>query len=163
MLRDLGKLWHFEADERDLGGLLPVSNDTRSQAVLPVQQRLADSNTLEPDTRQPSFLDLYPVPRSSEGNAHITTVTGEKFNLWKMGWNTFMQIPQYPESTKNVKLLISRNGKKYWGANACAPTYLNEMKILATKWAAGRCRPSLAPSRAKRTSQCPLTVAPTQD
>ena len=69
-----------------------------------------------------------PGPPSSEETAHIITTTREKFNLWKMGWNTFMQIPQYPESTENVKLLISRNGKKYWGANA--PTYLDEVKIL---------------------------------
>jgi hypothetical protein len=97
-------------------------------------------NSLSPNSLgplQPNSLDPYSAPPSSEGDPHITTITGEKFDLWKMGWSTFMQIPQYPESTKDVKLLISGNVKKYWGADVCAPAYLDEVKI-SGNWVGGK-------------------------
>ena len=48
-----------------------------------------------------------------------------------------MQIPQYPQSTKDVKLLVTGNVKKYWGADACAPAYLDEVKI-SGNWVGGK-------------------------
>ena len=41
---------------------------------------------------QPNSLDSNSYSPSAEGDPHITTITGEKFDLWKMGWSTFMQM-----------------------------------------------------------------------
>jgi len=94
-------------------------------------------DSLGPNSLQPNSLDPNSYSPSAEGDPHITTITGEKFDLWKMGWSTFMQIPQYPTSTKDVELLISGNVRKYWGTDACAPAFLDEVKI-SGNWVGGR-------------------------
>ena len=94
-------------------------------------------DSLGPNSLQPNSLDPNSYSPSAEGDPHITTITGEKFDLWKMGWSTFMQFPQYPTSTKDVELLISGNVRKYWGADACAPAFLDEVKI-SGNWVGGR-------------------------
>ena len=48
-----------------------------------------------------------------------------------------MQIPQYPQLTKDVKLLVTGNVKKNWGADACAAAYLDEVKI-SVNWVGGK-------------------------
>jgi len=113
----------------------------------PFNEMIVDPNSLGPSSLGPSSLgpssvgssttEPAPYYPSSEGDPHITTITGEKFDLWKMGWSTFMQIPQYPQSTDDVKLLISGKVNKYWGADACAPAYLDEVKI-SGNWVGGK-------------------------
>jgi len=87
--------------------------------------------SLSPSSYGPS------VGPSSIGDPHITSVTGEKFDLWKLGWSTFLQVPQVPKQDEGVKLLIRGSVEKFWGVDACAPAFLDQVHISGS-WAGNR-------------------------
>jgi len=74
---------------------------------------------------------------SSVGDPHITSVTGEKFDLWKLGWSTFLQVPEQAETDNDVKLLIQGNVQRFWGSDECAPAFLDQVHISGS-WAGNR-------------------------
>lgn len=64
---------------------------------------------------------------SAVGDPHLTSVTGETFDLWKTGWSTFVQIPK--DAQGNRALLILTGNVKSHGSHRCAPTFLEELQI----------------------------------
>jgi hypothetical protein len=74
---------------------------------------------------------------SSVGDPHITSITGEKFDLWKFGWSTFMQVPQQAETDDDVKLLVQGKVQRFWGSDECAPAFLDQVHISGS-WVGNR-------------------------
>jgi hypothetical protein len=68
------------------------------------------------------------------GDPHISSVTGEAFDLWRTGWSTFVQIPQHSQAG-STKLLIDGHVKPYTAA-PCAPAFLQEVRMNGT-WLPG--------------------------
>ena len=66
---------------------------------------------------------------SSVGDPHVTSVTGEKFDLWKTGWSLFVLIPKdiQPE-------LVAYDGDK------CGLDFLQDVKISGSMAACGHDR-----------------------
>eukprot|EP00450_Noctiluca_scintillans_P002055 CAMPEP_0194500044 /NCGR_PEP_ID=MMETSP0253-20130528/16146_1 /TAXON_ID=2966 /ORGANISM="Noctiluca scintillans" /LENGTH=469 /DNA_ID=CAMNT_0039341855 /DNA_START=77 /DNA_END=1483 /DNA_ORIENTATION=+ len=79
------------------------------------------TNACRPDIGTPST-----SPPGAEGDPHVTSVTGERFDLWKTGWSSFLQIPR--SSSDVVKLQVLGNVQPYFSAQ-CAPAYLHEVII----------------------------------
>ena len=51
--------------------------------------------------------ELLPAPTpaptaSAHGDPHVSTITGETFDLWKTGWSTFVQIPRSEQEGSGV-------------------------------------------------------------
>ena len=67
-------------------------------------------------------------PVSAVGAPHVTSVTGEKFDLWKTGWSSFVQIPKdiQPESVPG--LLVAENVVPY-DRDKCDPVILQNVQI----------------------------------
>uniref|UniRef100_A0A7S1AQY9 VWFD domain-containing protein n=1 Tax=Noctiluca scintillans TaxID=2966 RepID=A0A7S1AQY9_NOCSC len=82
------------------------------------------------------WLNVAP-PIIAEGDPHITSLTGQKFDLWKLGWSTFLQVPQKLVDGQSPKLLVRGNLRRYWGDNECAPAYLDEV-ALSGSWTGNR-------------------------
>ena len=74
---------------------------------------------------------------SSVGDPHITSVTGGKFDLWRLGWSTFLQVPQQTKTDNDVKLLFQGNVQRFWGSDECAPVFLDQVHISGS-WAGNR-------------------------
>eukprot|EP00450_Noctiluca_scintillans_P018249 CAMPEP_0194536358 /NCGR_PEP_ID=MMETSP0253-20130528/75261_1 /TAXON_ID=2966 /ORGANISM="Noctiluca scintillans" /LENGTH=309 /DNA_ID=CAMNT_0039382273 /DNA_START=129 /DNA_END=1058 /DNA_ORIENTATION=+ len=72
---------------------------------------------------------------SASGDPHITSMSGEKFDLYRLGWSTFIQVPQGPSQEK-PKLLVRGHVREYSGST-CAPAYIDEVTISGS-WAEGR-------------------------
>lgn len=69
---------------------------------------------------------------SAVGDPHVTSVTGEKFDLWKTGWSTFVQIPKDVAPTNSPKLIVTGNVLPYVGGK-CAPAFLQNVKIAGSQ------------------------------
>jgi hypothetical protein len=83
--------------------------------------------------------ELLPAPTpsptaSAQGDPHVSTITGETFDLWKTGWSTFVQIPR-GESQDSGKLLVRGDVRRY-GRDACAPSFLYQVHVNGT-WLGG--------------------------
>jgi len=65
---------------------------------------------------------------SAVGDPHVTSITGEKFDLWVTGWSTFLQVPKNVEPNSVPKLLVTGNVQPYH-AEKCAPAYLQTVKV----------------------------------
>jgi len=65
---------------------------------------------------------------SAIGDPHVTSVTGEKFDLWKTGWSTFVQIPKDVQPNSVPKLVVTGNVVPY-GGDKCAPAFLQNVKM----------------------------------
>mmetsp|Transcript_52318 Transcript_52318/g.139312 ORF Transcript_52318/g.139312 Transcript_52318/m.139312 type:complete len:295 (-) Transcript_52318:94-978(-) len=82
-------------------------------------------STKGPVTRPPSPLPT-PSPSSvAVGDPHVTSLTGQKFDLWRTGWSTFVQIPDVEEK---VNLLVRGNVKAY-EEGGCAPAFLQDVEL----------------------------------
>ena len=55
----------------------------------------------------------------------MTSLTGEKFDLWKTGWSTFVRIPR----DRPVADLVVRGNVNAYEEEACAPAYLREVEV----------------------------------
>jgi len=64
------------------------------------------------------------------GDPHISSVTGEAFDLWRTGWSTFVKIPQHSQAG-STKLLIDGHVTPYTAA-PCAPAFLQEVRMNGT-------------------------------
>jgi len=76
--------------------------------------------------------ELMPAPTpaptaSAHGDPHVSTITGETFDLWKTGWSTFVQIPR-SEHEHSDKLLVRGDVRRY-GGDACAPSFLYQVHM----------------------------------
>ena len=67
---------------------------------------------------------------------HITSITGEKFDLWRLGWSTFLQVPLNAKM-EETKLLIRGKVTRDPDADACSLSFLDEVEISGL-WMAGR-------------------------
>ena len=65
---------------------------------------------------------------SAIGDPHVTSVTGERFDLWRTGWSTFVQIPKDVEPSASPKLVVTGNVLPY-GSDTCAPAFLQDVKF----------------------------------
>jgi len=70
-------------------------------------------------------------PVSAVGDPHVTSITGEKFDLWVTGWSTFVQIPKDVEPNSVPKLLVTGNVQPH-GAEKCAPAYLHDVMMMGS-------------------------------
>lgn len=70
---------------------------------------------------------------SAVGDPHVTSVTGEKFDLWKTGWSTFVQVPRHVEIHSSPNLLVTGNVQVY-GRDPCAPSFLKEVTITGSRF-----------------------------
>ena len=61
-------------------------------------------------------------------NPHVTSVTGEKFDLWKTGWSLFVQIPKDIQPELVPGLLVAENVVPYDG-DKCASSILQNVQI----------------------------------
>jgi hypothetical protein len=61
------------------------------------------------------------------GDPHVSSITGETFDLWRTGWSTFVQIPQYP-SKDSAKFLVRGEVRPYSG-DLCAPAFLQQVHV----------------------------------
>jgi len=61
------------------------------------------------------------------GDPHVSTITGDSFDLWRTGWSTFVKIP-LEVSEKPDKLLVRGEVRPY-GGSPCAPSYLQQLRI----------------------------------
>mmetsp|Transcript_19268 Transcript_19268/g.51464 ORF Transcript_19268/g.51464 Transcript_19268/m.51464 type:complete len:768 (-) Transcript_19268:30-2333(-) len=61
------------------------------------------------------------------GDPHVSSITGETFDLWRTGWSTFVQIPQFL-SEDSVKFLVRAEVRPYSG-DACAPAFLQQVHV----------------------------------
>jgi len=66
-----------------------------------------------------------PAP-SAVGDPHVSTITGDSFDLWRTGWSTFVQIPL--ASIEPSQLLVRGDVRPYGGA-PCAPAFLQQVRI----------------------------------
>jgi len=55
----------------------------------------------------------------------VTSLTGQKFDLWKTGWSTFVRIP---DGRENVNLVVRGNVKAY-EEGGCAPAFLQDVEL----------------------------------
>ena len=62
------------------------------------------------------------------GDPPVTSVTGEKFDLSKTGWSTFVQIPKDVIPTATPKLSVTGDVLLFVGGN-CALAFLQNLKI----------------------------------
>merc|ERR1719374_443716 len=65
---------------------------------------------------------------SATGDPHVTSVTGEKFDLWKTGWSTFVQVPKDVQPNSVSKLVVTGNVLPC-GGDKCAPAFLQNVKV----------------------------------
>merc|ERR1719374_511169 len=65
---------------------------------------------------------------SATGDPHVTSVTGESFDLWKTGWSTFVQIPKDVQPNSVPKFVVTGNVVPY-GGEKCAPAFLQNVKM----------------------------------
>jgi len=63
---------------------------------------------------------------SAIGDPHVSTITGDSFDLWRTGWSTFVQVPL--ASVGPSKLLVRGDVRPYGGA-PCAPAFLQQIRI----------------------------------
>lgn len=70
-----------------------------------------------------------PTSASAEGDPHVTAITGERFDLYKTGWSTFIEIPRDSESGGSPEFLVRANVRPYWGEDQCAPSFIEEVTI----------------------------------
>ena len=67
-------------------------------------------------------------PVSAIGDPHVTSVTGEKFDLWKTGWSLFVQIPKDIQPELVPGLFVAENVVPYDG-DKCASSILQNVQI----------------------------------
>lgn len=65
---------------------------------------------------------------SATGDPHIMTVTGEAFELYRLGWSTFVSVPRVV-TNDTAELLVRGNVKQYWGSDPCAPAFIEEATV----------------------------------
>ena len=71
------------------------------------------------------------APVGAIGDPHVTTLTGDSFDLWRTGWSTFVKFPL----KVSVKLLVRGDVCPY-GGSRCAPSYLQQVRITGS-WLGG--------------------------
>jgi len=71
------------------------------------------------------------VLASTNRDPHVTTVTREKFDLFKTGWSTFVQVPQHIEKNEDIQLLVNGHVQPYAG-DKCAPGQLKEVTMIGS-------------------------------
>jgi hypothetical protein len=96
--------------------------------TFPCPTASASYNMCQTTTRltDSSSCDAYTT--SAIGDPHVTSVTGEKFDLWKTGWSTFVQIPKDVQSNSVPKIVITGKVLPY-GGDVCAPAFLQNVKL----------------------------------
>ena len=57
---------------------------------------------------------------SAIGDPHVTSVTGEKFDLWKTGWSTFVQIPKDVQPNSVPKFVVTGKCLALWQRQVCS-------------------------------------------
>lgn len=73
-------------------------------------------------------------PVGAIGDPHVSTLTGDSFDLWRTGWSTFVKIP-LKVSGEPDKLLVRGEVRPY-GGSPCAPSYLQQVRITGS-WLGG--------------------------
>jgi len=71
---------------------------------------------------------------SAVGDPHVSTITGDSFDLWRTGWSTFVKIPL--EVSEEPDKLLVRGEVRPYGGSPCAPSYLQQVRINGT-WLGG--------------------------
>jgi len=66
---------------------------------------------------------------SGGGEPHIVSTTGEKFDLYRTGWSTFVQIPKHIATDEHARLHITGNVRADGSGDECAPVYLHEVAM----------------------------------
>ena len=56
---------------------------------------------------------------------HVTSLTEQKFDLWRTEWSTFVQTP---DAEGKVNLLVRGNIKAY-EEGSCTPAFLQDVKL----------------------------------
>jgi len=85
-------------------------------------------NMCQSTTRLTDSSSCDAITTSAIGDPHVTSVTGEKFDLWKTGWSTFVQIPKDVQPNSVSKLVVTGNVLPY-GGDKCAPAFLQNVKV----------------------------------
>ena len=63
---------------------------------------------------------------SATGDPHVSTIIGDSFNLWRIGWSTFVQIPL--ASVKPSWWLVRGDIQPY-GSAPCVPAFSQQVRI----------------------------------
>ena len=63
---------------------------------------------------------------SAVGDLHVSTIIGDSFNLWRIGWSTFAQIPL--ASVKPSKSFVRGDVQPYGGA-LCPPALSQQVRV----------------------------------
>jgi hypothetical protein len=61
------------------------------------------------------------------GDPHVSTITGDSFDLWRTGWSTFVKIPL--EVSEQPDKLLVRGEVRPYGGSPCAPSFLQQVRI----------------------------------
>jgi hypothetical protein len=77
---------------------------------------------VEEFTTTTPVIDVFAV-----GDPHVSSITGESFDLWRTGWSTFVQIPQLVMED-SAKFLVRGEVRPYSGAR-CAPAFLQQVHV----------------------------------
>jgi len=96
--------------------------------TFPCPTASASYNMCQTTTRLTDSSACDAIPTSAIGDPHVTSVTGEKFDLWKTGWSTFVQIPKDVQPNSVSKLVVTGNVLPY-GGDKCAPAFLQNVKV----------------------------------
>ena len=83
--------------------------------TFPCPTASASYNMCQSSTRFTDSSACDAITTSAIGDPHVTSVTGEKFDLWKTGWSTFVQIPKDVEPNSVPKLVVTGNVLPYGG------------------------------------------------
>jgi len=65
---------------------------------------------------------------SAVGDPHVTSLSGETFDLWQTGWSKFVQIPPDAEEW-NTKFAVSGNVLAYDSEDKCAASFLQDVRL----------------------------------
>jgi len=96
--------------------------------TFPCPTASASYNMCQSTTRFTDSSACDAIPTSAIGDPHVTSVTGVKFDLWKTGWSTFVQIPKDVQPNFVPKIVITGNVLPY-GVDVCAPAFLQDVKL----------------------------------
>jgi len=96
--------------------------------TFPCSTASASCNMSQTTTRLTHSSSCDAITTSAIGDPHVTSVTGEKFDLWKTGWSTFVQIPKDVIPNSVSKLVVEGNVLPYSG-DECAAAFLKNVKM----------------------------------
>mmetsp|Transcript_19269 Transcript_19269/g.51468 ORF Transcript_19269/g.51468 Transcript_19269/m.51468 type:complete len:803 (-) Transcript_19269:275-2683(-) len=102
-----------------------VTTTTPPETVANETMPTASVNSMDVGTAAISTTD--PSSASAVGDPHVSSVTGETFDLWRTGWSTFVQIPRHPG--QEMSRLWVRGEVRPYTAAPCAPAFLQQVRV----------------------------------